>query len=508
MQAEEVPSQCGDDQESNTLSGIGIQSKGNFTVTGDFHMVVNGLTEEQLKATERNKQERQEMEERIQRENEKLRQQKIESLHFPQMDTRQIGIKKAYASTCQWILTNHQYERWARSRQGLGSDRFIWLKGKPGTGKLTMMKFLLGHIRRQLIVFDGNEVLISFFFFNARGTDLEQTTVGLYRSLLLQLLLNRQEVRLVLDDISPTHEWTVHSLRSIFEQAVLDFEGISLICLIDSLDECGVSEARDMVRFFNQLTRTHDHVHVCFASRHYPHISMTTGLEIVLEHQHEHHEDIRRYLNSTLQIGCGQIADQICSDVLARSSVVFMWVVLVVDILNREFDAGRKHTLRKRLKEIPQDLHIIFRDILTRDTDNVEGLLLCIQWILFARRPLAPKELYFAIISGLEPEYLQTCHTEDILEDDIKKYILGNSKGLAEPIGYPEATVQFIHESVVDFLIKDNGLATIFADLGGEIRGRSHDTLKFCCLRYIEFVEFFWPGTDDSGFEFASYAQE
>ncbi|KAF7532680.1 hypothetical protein G7054_g7738 [Neopestalotiopsis clavispora] len=322
----------------------------------------------------------------------------------------------------------------------------------------------------------------------------------------------------VLDTLSPNHEWTVDSLKWIFERAVFELKGVPVTILIDALDECGTSQVRDMVGFFDELSKTYNHLYVCFASRHYPHITTVASLEIVLEHQTQHQDGIERYLSSKLQIGRGKLTEQIRSDILAKASGVFMWVVLVVDILNREFDAGRKHRLRKRLEPLPKDLHELFRDILTRDTENVDGLLLCIQWLLFSRRPLTPEELYLAMISGLEPEYLEDCHLGDVSDDDIRKYILDNSKGLAEPVGIPPTTVQFIHESVVDFLIKDNGLSKIFFDLGGELTGKSHNALKCCCLEYIDFVHSLGPrhqsksmgsNTEFTGnFPFESYAQK
>lgn len=477
-QDEEAPLQLANHQETNSHHGTGIQSKGNFNVGGNVHISVSNHVTEQKGELEKQQEEEEKAKERL-----------LESLAFAQMDARELAIQKAHTSTCRWILANHHYECWAQRQNDMSSNRFIWLKGKPGTGKSTMMKFLLGHIRDQLVSPMGNVVIIHFFF-NARGADLEKTTLGMYRSLLLQLLKARPKARTVLNNISSTHEWTINSLETMLESAVQNLQRTTIICLIDALDECGTSQARDMVSFFNRLIQNHDHLYVCFASRHYPHISIATGLEIILEHQIEHQNDIEKYLSGTLQIGSGELARQIRFDILAKASGVFMWVVLVVGILNREFDAGRKHTLRKRLEQLPKDLHQLFRDILTRDTENVEGLLLCIQWILFARRPLTPHELYFAIISGLEPEYIEGCHLTHISMDDINKYILDNSKGLAEPTGRQhEVTVQFIHESVVDFLIKDHGLTMIFSDLGNQMYGKSHNSLKLCCLRYIEFME-------------------
>jgi hypothetical protein len=55
-----------------------------------------------------------------------------------------------------------------------------------------------------------------------------------------------------------------------------------------------------------------------------------------------------------------------------------MWVVLVVDILNKEHNRGRVYALWQRLQEIPGDLHDLFWDILTRDTHKKDELVLCI----------------------------------------------------------------------------------------------------------------------------------
>jgi hypothetical protein len=160
-----------------------------------------------------------------------------------------------------------------------------------------------------------------------------------------------------------------------------------------------------MIQFFERITSTC--FQVCFSSRHYPHITIKNGLELVLEGQEGHTQDITNYLESELKIGKSKVAQQIRDKLQDKASGVFMWVVLVVDILNQEYDRGRMHALKQRLQEIPGDLHELFRDILTRDLRNKDELVLCIQWVLFARQPLSPEQLYFAILSGVEPEARQ-----------------------------------------------------------------------------------------------------
>src|SRR6202000_578694 len=121
---------------------------------------------------------------------------------------------------------------------------------------------------------------------------------------------------------------------------------------------------------------------------------------------------------SELKIGQSCLAKQIRAELQEKASRVFMWVVLVVEILNKEHDEGRTaRRLQQKLEDIPGDLHKLFRDILTRDCRNKGELLLCIQWLLFARRPLKPEELYYGILSGTESEYLSKWNPDEISLD-------------------------------------------------------------------------------------------
>jgi len=215
---------------------------------------------------------------------------------------------------------------------------------------------------------------------------------------------------------------------------------------------------------------------------HYPHITINKGLSLVLEGQEGHIQDITNYIDSELKIGHSKLAESIRVELREKASGVFMWVVLVVDILNKEHDSGRIHVLRQRLRDIPGDLHELFRDILTRDYHNKNELLLCIQWLLFARQPLKPEQLYFAILSGIESEGVSKWDSDEISIDVIKRFILNSSKGLAEITKSRAPSVQFIHESVRDFLLKENGLRELWSDLGSDFQGQSHQRLKQCCL--------------------------
>ncbi|KAI1320655.1 hypothetical protein F5Y16DRAFT_82384 [Xylariaceae sp. FL0255] len=407
----------------------------------------------------------------------------LDSLRFEHMDERRLGVQKAHAHTCRWFLNSPEYVSWAEAHVSPQND-FLWIKGKPGAGKSTIMKFLLDQIRHQVRNSPNREILISFFF-NARGHDLERTTLGLYRSLLFQLLESHPEILPVMNFVRIGHSWTVDSLQAVLHDAIHGLGDDSVCFLIDALDECPITQVRDMVQFFSSLTRDAGRVRTCFASRHYPHITIPTSLSVILETQGGHSNDIVDYLDQRLHIGRGDLQEQIRQGLKEKASGVFMWVVLVVDILNSEYDAGNIHILQKRAQQLPGNLHDLFLDILTRDGQPTEANLLCIQWVLFTQQPLTPRQLYFAILSGAEPDQLMTCHSADVSEGDVDRYILHNSMGLAESTRSKNPTIQFIHESVRDFLLKNEGISRIWPRLSENLLGQSHEALKKCCLTYI-----------------------
>ncbi|RYP70200.1 hypothetical protein DL771_005587 [Monosporascus sp. 5C6A] len=264
-----------------------------------------------------------------------------------------------------------------------------------------------------------------------------------------------------------------------------------LTCFIDALDECAEDQVRTMIEDFETLGQhsfeTGTKLYICFSSRHYPHISIQHGRQLILEDQVGHGQDLERYVRKKLTTGTGKFVKEIGTEILQKAAGVFMWVVLVVAILNKEFSRGRYFAVNKRLQEIPAKLSELFKDILTRDNENMADLLLCIQWILYAKRPLKREEFYFAVVSGLEPEQAMVeWNPEYITADAMDLFVLTSSKGLAEVTRSEDHTVQFINESVREFLIKDNGLHDLWPNLAADFPSMSHDRLKQCCYNYMQ----------------------
>ncbi|KAF2230381.1 purine and uridine phosphorylase [Viridothelium virens] len=411
----------------------------------------------------------------------------LNSLKFHQIESRHANIKPAHTKTCKWLLKKSEYQDWLDACKIKEHNGIFWIKGKPAAGKSTIMKFAYSNSKRNM----KNAIVVSFYF-NARGEDLERNVEGMYRSLLFQLLSEAQELQHVFDILGPDEtdeyesvKWSIEKLRGFFERAVENLKQRHLVCFIDGLDECNEGEVRDMVEFFERLAQVSvmsgTQLHVCFSSRHYPYITIEKGVELTLEGQEGHLQDIINYVQSELRAGQSKVVRQIKDEIPQRACGIFLWAVLVVKMLQKEFDRGKVYALQKRFNQIPTELFELFNDILTRDGEQVDDLILCLQWILLTKRPLKREELYFGLLSGLATEALAPWDPKEVTEQDMERFILHSSKGLAEVTKSKAQSVQFIHESVRDFL-KEGRLELLS---GEAFLKQGHERLKQCCQTYL-----------------------
>ncbi|KAM0151017.1 hypothetical protein ACHAQE_008675 [Botrytis cinerea] len=425
------------------------------------------------------------------------RQSIIDQLYFPKIDERLTSLTAAQGTTCRWFLTKSEYLSWNDVSKRQDHEGFLWIKGNPGTGKSTLMKLLFEEAKLKTKG-DFSKITLSFFFL-ARGTIEERTTAGLYRSLLHQLFEKVVELRDSLDWMTADgargverNGWSEAALKQTLKHTVEKLGSRSLMIFIDALDECDQKQASGMVFFFEELCElagiSQVSLQICFSSRHYPTIVIQKGIELTLEDELGHMEDIQHYIKSKLRLGRSKQAETLRTEILQKSSGIFLWVVLVLDILNSEYSTGTISIkkISKRLTEIPPGLNDLFEMILKRDGENLEELQLCLKLILFANRPLKPKELYFATQIGLDGECMGSWDQEDVNVDQMKLFVRSSSKGLAEVTKNKASDVQFIHESVRDFLL--GKYESQWSGSSGSFVGHGHDTLKNCCLTQLNAV--------------------
>ncbi|KAK3340115.1 hypothetical protein B0H65DRAFT_408573, partial [Neurospora tetraspora] len=410
----------------------------------------------------------------------------LQSLSFSNIDARRQDIFLAHPNTGDWIFETTEFRQW-RDRTDLSKHNgVLWIKGHPGTGKSTLMKHIWRYCQREF-----EDHIVASYFFHARGDSLEKTPLGMLRSLVCQLLDNdEQSYQRFLSlfrgkkRIHQIWEWREAELKEFLHSEMQVRQWPPLVILIDALDECNESQAQNVVDFLEALSISEVNVRICLSSRHYPNISMEIFQELVVEKKAGHNTDITKYVYDKLAMADSRIA-RIEEEVLNKASGIFMWVVLVVAMLKKAHANGKVEAMKQKLREVPSNLDELFSNILSKENPDKHETILMLQWVLFAVRTLEPEEVYYATLAGTGVTNLGPWDQSQLTADDIQRCITYSSKGLIE-VPKAESTVQFIHESVKDFLLRNQRLQSLDPTLGSNPIGQSHDRLKTCCLSFIE----------------------
>ena len=437
----------------------------------------------------------------------------LKSLAFPEMNHRFNDIESAARGTCEWLLRHEKYNSWAARDQGL-----FWIKGKPGSGKSTLLRHALDNVQKSSGF--GEKDLVLSFFFHGRGNELQKSPLGLFRSLLHQIL---SRVPDALPDLVASfqnwhdyirepggeYEWHLSELQRFFESSLPKIlKNRPIWLFVDALDECSEENAASISTDFESWLQTpsliNSRFHICFTCRHYPLLDTGYASEMWLDDENK--QDISTYVRGRLSIYRELTASNIPDLITVRANGVFMWARLVVKrILTLERKKEGLKRIEKEICAIPPDLGKLYNDIISR-MDEKPASLKMFQWICFAKRPLTLNELRWAMIvdpnchPNRRQESLQDCESmEEYIGDSVRMEgrVKVLSCGLAEMGKTYEVagTVQFIHQSVQDFLIEE-GLSALHenlavADINRDcsVVGRAHYTLSKTCIRYMAMKE-------------------
>jgi ankyrin repeat protein len=413
------------------------------------------------------------------------------------MSFRLDAIDPAYVETSQWVLETAEFQQW-RDRPLHSDPNIFWLKGKSGTGKSTIMKTVVKHLGER----EQGSIVLSFFF-NARGQPLEQSVEGLYRTLLHQLFKRVPSLFITskaMQMYAHKPAWSAEMLRGLFCDAVLSLQQEKVLIVVDALDEGEEKEVRSMVDFARNLARSaflkNVSLNICFASRHYPSINVPGCREVVVEEQLKHAQDIARYIRGTLNLDYGQETYSFAQAITQKARGVFLWVTLVVKLLNERYDHGAtQNELIATLETTPPGLNDLLRRI-TSSGQSGKRLLPALLWVLCnVSGPFNVCELYVAIQVGTGVRDKSLDHGN---LPSMHRYITSASKGLVESVPFGDSRrrcryagnascvtetsdvcgcyVQFIHESIPEYLLS-GGMAELCPELSPDVEGRGHALL-------------------------------
>ena len=412
------------------------------------------------------------------------------------MNLRLNDIKDEAFDTCAWLLKHNSYTTWLRQHQGL-----LWIKGKPGAGKSTLLKYALRKCRQQASL---KKLVVASFFFHGRGADMQKTPLGLFCSLLHQILDQIPELLREFSSVfkkrcetegKPGEKWKWHEgeLRTILKDYIWRAPEAYLIRIyVDALDECGEGVARELVEYFRHLASKAT-LNICFSCRHYPIVALEHGLTVCVEDGN--HDDIVTYVRGKFESGFSESeAQELETTIVNKAKGVFQWVVLVVpSVLDLHWDGKSMKAIRQEIRKIPAVLDNLYQDILERIKDQSQSLQL-MQWICFARRPLLLEELRFAMAVDADTPYssLRECQESEAYADTnnkVEKRVKSLSGGLAEVREQNDQKIaQFIHQSVNDYLMQI-GLQKLDSSSENSVTGRAEFRLSRSCIKYITMEE-------------------
>lgn len=393
--------------------------------------------------------------------------------------------------TCEWIFVHPIFLRWF---DGTG---ILWIKGKPGSGKSTLMKSILDHL--QNVSNHLNSLLVSLFVYG-QGSELQKSPLGLFRSLLHQIykespessneivekfLRNRQTMG------EPPLQWNWHDaelreyLRATLQQLC---QTRSVIILVDALDELGTASALDIIYYFRGLSAM-PKLRICFACRHCPILSFEEGLALSVEEQNK--QDIKKVVQQKLENFSLDITTVFQKHIVERARGVFQWANIVSDKAATLLMQRRTPKyIQQSIEALPEDLNRLYADILKEKDDELGHTIRLLQWVCFSTRPLGVSELYYAMV--VDSNSMSNSLTE--LQDDfpfdgsdagMEAMVQQLSRGLAE-ISY--GTVHLVHQSVYDYLLSE-GFQDLDAGLAENPEGIGHLRLLKQCFKFLRVQE-------------------
>lgn len=457
------------------------------------------------------------------------------------MNSRYCDITSAAGyPTCRWLLGHQEYVRW-QSDGGL-----LWIKGKPCSGKSTLLRYAFdqrknptsqddekrkestedqGKTDDQGNSSDGKKEVTLSFFFHGRGSLLQKTILGFYRTVLFQLLdevstfEDKPQALSKLEDFfrrqynsrgPPENiwQWETSQLEQDFQYALSEVlkDDRPVYLYVDALDECGEDDARRLAETFERMIQRiffGKRLHICFSSRHYPLLMLSNASQICVEHHNK--EDIKEYVRTQIRPFLGP---EIWDRIIDKSDGVFMWAYLAVERAKTLYSGGfSKKEIEERIAEIPRDLEKLYEDLFKNMLGNKISLHL-IWWICFAKGRLTLEQLRWAMFVEANPtiksvkdcrsarDFPCDCHNEcscNVMERRVK--IL--SHGLVEIIGSNgNHVVQFIHQSVQEFFLEKNYLVRLYRSTSlPTVRNRSQlvekaqHSMAETCVRYCNMKE-------------------
>jgi len=408
--------------------------------------------------------------------------------------------------TCQWFLKHQAFTAWLGQESGM-----LLVTADPGCGKSVLAKFLVDHVL-------PSSAAICYFFFK----DNDQNTVRQALCAILHQLFSKRPflIRHALPEYERNGDGLKNvtaSLWNILQAAANDAEAGRVDILLDALDECALTDFKNLVHGLS--TRLGGKVRVLATSRPYDQIlakfrALLDTFPVVRIPGEKEDRVISQEVSHVIKHRVGRLATEkdLDQDIKAHLEEhlleiqhrTYLWVYLVFEHLAETNFERTKKEIIKTISTLPQSVTQAYERILSKhkDSKNSEKLRKALRLILAAKRPLTLREMNIAIKVDLGSKFEDL----ELSPPDAFESYLRNLCGLF--ISIYNGGVYFLHQTAREFLLAD-GPSTVPQPMAWQHSITSldaHTVFAEVCLGYLDFFRSNTLPKDSEKRDFINYS--
>ncbi|KJR82158.1 ankyrin repeat-containing protein [Sporothrix schenckii 1099-18] len=375
--------------------------------------------------------------------------------------------------TCKWFVGHTLFRQWCNSSE----STILWASADPGAGKSVLARHLVDTILPREL----GSSLICYFFFKDED-DGKRSAKSALRCMLHQVFEQREELlsdRIVnrfgggggYETNSLADTWDIFT--QTLSQRLPGEDHISVVCVIDALDECDGSEQADFMgllcNYYQQIGQdSRFSIKMLITSRPYSSIRKglhpleSNGLSLIhlRGETDEEIEKIKQEIDLVIQAEVDQLQSYFQLEDSEKEALLaglqkfdnrtYLWVHLTLDVIKAQFDEDMD--LAIIASSLPPSVDAAYERMLSSSPDKEKAKRL-LHFLVAALRPLTVEELNFAL--ALLPHHRNYDEVVMIPEARFREHIRELCGLLVTVI---DSKVYLLHQTVKEFLVWDKDI--------------------------------------------------
>lgn len=366
--------------------------------------------------------------------------------------------------TCQWFLRHPNYTNWRNS----GNSSIIWVSADPGCGKSVLSKLLADNELR------ATRSRTTCYFFFKDDNDDQKTATSALCALLHQVFTQKPELLehavKIFDQNGQSLKTSVDLLWQVLTTAAQDPRAGEIVCILDALDECRLSELKLLLRklcsFYDERSRTSTDVALKFlvTSRLLQHIEdefrdLSQKIPAIRLAGEEHTDEILYETGLVIESEIEKIQRdfpmnpktvRILRDEFTKvEHRTYLWLMLIFDLIRQDLQTVMTATEREKIfHAIPNSVDAAYTAILNKSNNKGRARML-LKIVCVAIRPLSVMEITTAL---LIQESYKTYDDLEIPPGGFSKTYIRNLCGLF--VSVIDGKVFLLHQTAKEFLMR------------------------------------------------------